>query len=85
MHHETLKTFRERITARRREMGVCQSYVKKNTGVPIENLEKGDVSPDVTDLVELASFYEESIDYFLGVHDIKSDTIPDHVHDDSGE
>ena len=62
-------TFAEKLKAARLEKGVSQTEVANAVGVKqsfIAHLEKGRKTPSTAVLVDLAKYYEVSLDYLLG-------------------
>lgn len=62
-------TFAEKLKAARLEKGVSQTEVANAVGVKqsfIAHLEKGRKTPSTAVLVDLAKYYDVSLDYLLG-------------------
>ena len=70
-------TFRRRIRERRQKLGISIEAANLNTFCSIHKLESGQTFPNLEELARIASFYCESVDYFLGIHDIESDVEPE--------
>ena len=67
------ETFCIRLKGLRIEKKLTQSDVGAALDVPkqyISRWEKGDLEPNITTLYQLASFYECSLDYLLGLSDV---------------
>lgn len=61
--------FNERLRMLREEMGVSQDVVAREVGIALRNyqrLEKDGNGPNVKNLVQIAEFFNVSIDYLVG-------------------
>ncbi len=66
-----MSIFSERLSELRRKKDYTRKYVCENTGIGsvqvLANYEKGDRSPDLNIVADLARFYSVSADYLLGL------------------
>lgn len=63
------EVFKLRIAAARKELGLSQIDVSRDTGIDqsrISKYETGDLQPDLEKLGILANYYQTSIDWLLG-------------------
>lgn len=63
------EVFAIRIKAIRKELGLTQNQVSKDTEIDqsrISKYETGELQPDLEKLGQLANYYEVSIDWLLG-------------------
>ena len=63
------ETFKQRIRAVRKELGLTQNIVSAETGInqsKLSKYESGELEPNIEQLGTLAEYYNISIDYLLG-------------------
>ncbi len=77
--------FHERLKQLRKEKKMTQAALAKNLtygATAISNYESGHNQPSISDLKKIASIFNVSLDYLLGVNEIRRPYEPDKKSDD---